>query len=504
MKKLFSLLMAAFVFSSSIMYTDIHQNKRNASTLSYADGVVELASEDLGEEEDGGNIRVQIEDNYLNATPIVRNGRTMLPFRAVFEGLGGKVSFDKKTNKITANVSGKVIVMKVGDTMATLTENGNSKSVTLAAAPFVSKGQTYIPVRDVATMTGLKVEYSKFNSIVNIYDQAKLIADINKDFTIYNSLLKKGSTKNLNATYRSNIDLSANLEVFAMGQNRKASGKITFDGLTQAMNLNGTFKLKLEPGDFLPLISESMKPEELKLFNRLMTSDYRVIMDGNNGKLFVKSDLLSAFTDNPTNTWLSISDNSMVSEFNKMNKEYIEGMLQNPQNLTMGEILYHTASSQVKAMDGYGSTTYRQVQDAASVLKVMFGDDGFVKTGSGYELKLDKAGLAKRLAKYIGNQYIQDPLEDLTNFDYKLVLKNVDSDNIGIELKLSATMKDHKGQTASIDMNVDANNKDAKMTMDFKFPDMGKFHIDLITKTQETNEKIALAPPAGENVKALS
>lgn len=155
-------------------------------------------------------------------------------------------------------------------------------------------------------------------------------------------------------------------------------------------------------------------------------------------------------------------------------------------------------------MDGYGSTTYRQVQDAASVLKVMFGDDGFVKTGSGYELKLDKAGLAKRLAKYIGNQYIQDPLEDLTNFDYKLVLKNVDSDNIGIELKLSATMKDHKGQTAYIDMNVDANNKDAKMTMDFKFPDMGKFHIDLITKTQETNEKIALAPPAGENVKALS
>lgn len=188
--------MAAFMFSSSVMYTDIHQDKPHASTIAYADDMIEV-SDDLREEKEAAQIRVRIEDKDLNASPIVRNGRTMLPFRSVFENLGGKVSFDKRSNKITADVAGKTIVMKVGTTEATLTENGNTRSVTLAAAPFVSKGQTYIPVRDVAVMTGLQVEYSKWDSRVDIYDKEKMIADINKDFTIYNSLLKKNSMKSL-------------------------------------------------------------------------------------------------------------------------------------------------------------------------------------------------------------------------------------------------------------------------------------------------------------------
>lgn len=493
--------MAAFMFSSSVMYTDIHQDKPHASTIAYADDMIEI-SDDLREEKEATHIRVRIEDKDLNASPIVRNGRTMLPFRSVFENLGGKVSFDKRSNKITADVAGKTIVMKVGTTEATLTENGNTRSVTLAAAPFVSKGQTYIPVRDVAVMTGLQVEYSKWDSRVDIYDKEKMIADINKDFTIYNSLLKKNSMKSLQATHQAHIEFNIDADLKAFDQKVKIGSKVTFDGLTKGMDLNGTLKLKTELGDLEKVFSTPGEDEEFKQIKGLLSSDYKLILNSKAKKAFFKSDQLSKYTDNPVNTWLSVSDSS-IADLSEVNSNYIENLLQNPEKLSMGEILFKTVEEQAQMNDDYlEANVYTRVKDASEGLKMMFGDEGFVKTDHGYELKLDKAGLAKRMAKYLSTNFDKNSLDDIKSFDYKMVLKNVGSDNIDIDMKLSMILTETSGDV-SVNMDISANDQDAKVLMDIAFADQGKVKIDIKSTIKETNEKLVLAPPAGEAIKEL-
>ena len=82
----------------------------------------------------------------LDSPPVLQNGRTLLPIRAIAEAMGGDVKWDNKEKKVTINAKGSTVEMWMNKD--TIRVNGQSKSVD--AAPTAINGRTMVPVRFVA------------------------------------------------------------------------------------------------------------------------------------------------------------------------------------------------------------------------------------------------------------------------------------------------------------------------------------------------------------------
>lgn len=78
--------------------------------------------------------------------PVIVNGRTLLPVRAVVEEMGGTVAWNGEKREVTLKLAEDEIRLTIDSTTATL----NGKAQTLDAAPAILNGRTMLPIRFVA------------------------------------------------------------------------------------------------------------------------------------------------------------------------------------------------------------------------------------------------------------------------------------------------------------------------------------------------------------------
>jgi len=90
-----------------------------------------------------------------NAFPINQDGSTLVPVRAVSEGLNASVEWISALQKIKINKSGISIEMYVNEDFAIV--NGQRKQ--LSVAPTIINGSTYVPVRFVAENLDCNVNF---------------------------------------------------------------------------------------------------------------------------------------------------------------------------------------------------------------------------------------------------------------------------------------------------------------------------------------------------------
>lgn len=100
----------------------------------------------------------------LDAAPIIRQNRTMLPVRFVAENLGAAVTWDGTTSTATLTRSDIEIKITIGATTATV--NGEEKP--LDAPAFIENSRTYLPVRFVAEALGGTVAWDGATSTATI------------------------------------------------------------------------------------------------------------------------------------------------------------------------------------------------------------------------------------------------------------------------------------------------------------------------------------------------
>lgn len=96
--------------------------------------------------------------------PIMVQGRTMLPLRAIFEALGAKILWNQKTQTATAIKDDTTIVLKIGSKVATI----NNEAVTLDVPGQNLKGRTMVPVRFVGEALGQEVGWNSKTQTVTI------------------------------------------------------------------------------------------------------------------------------------------------------------------------------------------------------------------------------------------------------------------------------------------------------------------------------------------------
>ncbi len=92
---------------------------------------------------------------YFDVPPLVEKGRTLVPMRKIFEGLGAEVTWDEAAKKVTAVKGDRTVEFTVGKTTAVV----DGKNVRLDAAAKIMDGRLLVPMRFVGESFGATVKY---------------------------------------------------------------------------------------------------------------------------------------------------------------------------------------------------------------------------------------------------------------------------------------------------------------------------------------------------------
>ena len=91
----------------------------------------------------------------FDVPPTIENGRTLVPFRTVFEAFGANVDWDSQTNSVLASKSDIGINLVIGKNTAYV----NEKAVQLDVPPKIVNGRTLVPLRFVGESLGANVDW---------------------------------------------------------------------------------------------------------------------------------------------------------------------------------------------------------------------------------------------------------------------------------------------------------------------------------------------------------
>ncbi len=118
-----------------------------------------------------GNKTIYINNNLkeIDVSPIIKEGRTLIPIRWVAEPLGAEVGWDGDKRKVTVTLKNTKIELWIGKNIAkvnnidTPIDPDNPKVV-----PMIINGRTMLPVRFVAENLGCKVDWEPNTKTVTI------------------------------------------------------------------------------------------------------------------------------------------------------------------------------------------------------------------------------------------------------------------------------------------------------------------------------------------------
>ena len=99
----------------------------------------------------------QIDPQNIDITPIVIEGRTLVPIRAIIEGIGGTIGWDQTERRVDISYKSNIIKLWLDNKNGEV--NGESKQ--LDVPPMSINNRTMMPVRFVSENLGMKVEWNQ-------------------------------------------------------------------------------------------------------------------------------------------------------------------------------------------------------------------------------------------------------------------------------------------------------------------------------------------------------
>ncbi|ABR49834.1 copper amine oxidase domain protein [Alkaliphilus metalliredigens QYMF] len=114
-------------------------------------------------------VRVQIDGKYLETEdlPMIIDGRTMIPFRAIFNALDAEIEWDEKERVAIGMKDNIIIRLPIGKSYTFV----NEEKMDLDVAASIINGRTYIPTRFVAESLGARVDWDAQNRVVYIWSK---------------------------------------------------------------------------------------------------------------------------------------------------------------------------------------------------------------------------------------------------------------------------------------------------------------------------------------------
>lgn len=103
-------------------------------------------------------------DEGKGTKPVVIDGRTFVPIRAIIEAFGGEVGWDESTKSVLLTMGDDMIRLVIDSTTAYL----NDKEATLDVAPAIINGCTMLPIRFIAEGFNFGVSWNQDAETVSV------------------------------------------------------------------------------------------------------------------------------------------------------------------------------------------------------------------------------------------------------------------------------------------------------------------------------------------------
>ena len=118
-------------------------------------------------------LKINGEELATDVPPLIINGRTMVPVRAIFEGVGADVGYDDVSKTITGVKGNTTVTMQINGATAFIDE----VEYPLESSPVIVDGRTLAPARFVAESFGCEVEWDSENRIVIITSESMQLTE---------------------------------------------------------------------------------------------------------------------------------------------------------------------------------------------------------------------------------------------------------------------------------------------------------------------------------------
>lgn len=136
----------------------------------------------------GMSVFVKGQDVKFDTPPVIKEGRTLIPVRAVTNALGAQVEWDPDTSTATITRGDIVIVMDLKNKVVTV----NGEIVKLLVSPEINNNRTFVPLRFIAETFNLKVDWDdeSDSAIIEDGDYSEVEAgDLKAEATDKNSIV---------------------------------------------------------------------------------------------------------------------------------------------------------------------------------------------------------------------------------------------------------------------------------------------------------------------------
>lgn len=101
----------------------------------------------------------------FDVPPVIKDGRTLVPFRAIAEGLKIKVDWNGTTQTVQGTTAGKTLILNIGNHTAFL----NGEAIFLHVPPEINNGRTLIPLRIFSETLGFQVDWLDKERMIKIW-----------------------------------------------------------------------------------------------------------------------------------------------------------------------------------------------------------------------------------------------------------------------------------------------------------------------------------------------
>jgi len=114
-----------------------------------------------------GSIIIKNNIIKFDAPPYLKGGTTLIPVRAITEGLGAAVSWDEASRSVIITKDDTTVVIPLGSTTVLV----NDTPVDLTASAESTCSRVYVPLRFLAETFGLQVDWDEEEECIEIEDE---------------------------------------------------------------------------------------------------------------------------------------------------------------------------------------------------------------------------------------------------------------------------------------------------------------------------------------------
>lgn len=117
----------------------------------------------------GNNTITKVTENgevpvQFDVAPIIKDGRTFVPVRGIFEIAGATIEWNGDTRAATVKTDKATVIVTIDNKQARV----NGRRVMMDAPPFIQDGRTLIPLRFISENLGYKVDWNGETQTVTI------------------------------------------------------------------------------------------------------------------------------------------------------------------------------------------------------------------------------------------------------------------------------------------------------------------------------------------------